>query len=108
MFAIWPAVPQPLVHLSPLGWEHLNLTGDYICQANRRVAKGHFRHLGNHGRLRFPGLKLCKQTLSVRKFPFPELTRDSDEFLTTSGGALKPVTQAFGGYEIPVRQLHFG
>ena len=34
-----------LVHLSPLGWEHINLTGDYIWQANRRVAKGHFRPL---------------------------------------------------------------
>jgi TnpA family transposase len=34
-----------LVHLAPLGWEHINLTGDYIWQANRRVAKGHFRPL---------------------------------------------------------------
>src|SRR5262249_21182067 len=31
--------------------------------------------LGNHGRLLFPGLKLCKPTLSVHKCPFPELTR---------------------------------
>ena len=34
-----------LVHLSPLGWEHINLTGDYVCHANRRIAKGHFRPL---------------------------------------------------------------
>ena len=34
-----------LVHLSPLGWEHINLTGDYIWHANRRVAKGSFRPL---------------------------------------------------------------
>jgi hypothetical protein len=34
-----------LVHLSPLGWEHINLTGDYIWHANRRVMKGHFRPL---------------------------------------------------------------
>jgi TnpA family transposase len=34
-----------LVHLSPLGWEHINLTGDYIWHANRRVAKGPFRPL---------------------------------------------------------------
>jgi Tn3 transposase DDE domain-containing protein len=34
-----------LIHLSPLGWEHINLTGDYIWQANRRVTKGHFRPL---------------------------------------------------------------
>jgi hypothetical protein len=34
-----------LAHLSPLGWEHINLTGDYIWHANRRVAKGSFRPL---------------------------------------------------------------
>jgi hypothetical protein len=34
-----------LVHLSLLGWEHINLTGDYIRHANRRVAKGSFRPL---------------------------------------------------------------
>ena len=34
-----------LAHLSPLGWEHINLTGDYIWHANRRVMKGHFRPL---------------------------------------------------------------
>ena len=34
-----------LVHLSPLGWEHINLTGDYLWHANRRVVKGHFRPL---------------------------------------------------------------
>jgi hypothetical protein len=32
-------------HLSPLGWEHINLTGDYIWHANKRVAKGRFRPL---------------------------------------------------------------
>jgi|SRR6266446_5221528 len=26
---------QLLVHLSPLGWEHVNLTGDYIWSAER-------------------------------------------------------------------------
>jgi hypothetical protein len=34
-------------------------------------------HLGSPGRLLFAGLKLRKQTPSVRKFPFPELTRGS-------------------------------
>ena len=34
-----------LVHPSPLGWEYINLTGDYIWHANRRVVKGHFRPL---------------------------------------------------------------
>ena len=34
-----------LTHLSPLGWEHINLTGDYVWHANKRVAKGGFRPL---------------------------------------------------------------
>ncbi len=34
-----------LRHLSPLGWEHINLTGDYVWHANKRVAKGRFRPL---------------------------------------------------------------
>src|ERR1700730_3477254 len=27
-----------LAHLSPLGWEHVNLTGDYVWSADRRMA----------------------------------------------------------------------
>jgi Tn3 transposase DDE domain len=38
-----------LAHLSPLGWEHINLTGDYVWHANKRVAKGRFRPLRNPG-----------------------------------------------------------
>ena len=34
-----------LPHLSPLGWEHIHLTGDYVWHANRRVAKGRYRSL---------------------------------------------------------------
>jgi hypothetical protein len=34
-----------LAHLSPLGWEHINLTGDYVWHANKRVAAGRFRPL---------------------------------------------------------------
>ncbi len=33
-----------LQHLSPLGWEHINLTGDYVWQ-DRKVEKGRFRPL---------------------------------------------------------------
>ncbi len=32
-------------HLSPLGWEHINLTGDYVWKQNKRVKKGDFRPL---------------------------------------------------------------
>jgi TnpA family transposase len=34
-----------LPHLSPLGWEHINLTGDYIWPQSRTVEQGQFRPL---------------------------------------------------------------
>ena len=34
-----------LPHLSPLGWEHINLTGDYIWQQNKLLEQGKFRPL---------------------------------------------------------------
>ena len=34
-----------VAHLSPLSWEHIHLTGDYVWHANKRVAKGRFRPL---------------------------------------------------------------
>jgi TnpA family transposase len=36
---------EALVHLSPIGWEHINLTGDYTWQAAGRLRKGSFRPL---------------------------------------------------------------
>ena len=32
-------------YLSPLGWEHIHLTGDYVWQQNKLPAKGKFRPL---------------------------------------------------------------
>jgi hypothetical protein len=34
-----------LQHLSPLGWEHINLTGDYTWQKSKRLLKGSYRPL---------------------------------------------------------------
>jgi hypothetical protein len=34
-----------LQYLSPLGWDHINLTGDYVWQQNRKIAAGQFRPL---------------------------------------------------------------
>jgi hypothetical protein len=34
-----------LQFLSPLGWEHVNLTGDYVCRQNRKVDEGKYRPL---------------------------------------------------------------
>lgn len=40
------AVDDNLVpYLSPLGWEHLNLTGDYVWRQRRKVQQGKFRPL---------------------------------------------------------------
>ena len=36
---------EALTHLSPIGWEHVNLTGDYTWQASGRLRKGSFRPL---------------------------------------------------------------
>lgn len=32
-------------YLSPLGWEHINLTGDYLWRSNARIGAGKFRPL---------------------------------------------------------------
>jgi hypothetical protein len=34
-----------LEFLSPLGWEHINLTGDYLWRSNAKVGAGKFRPL---------------------------------------------------------------
>ena len=34
-----------LQYLSPLGWEHINLTGDYLWKDNVKVGNGKFRPL---------------------------------------------------------------
>ena len=37
--------PALLQQVSPLGWERVNLTGDYTWHTNKRVDKGGFRPL---------------------------------------------------------------
>ena len=40
------AVDESLLqHLSPLGWEHINLTGDYVWRQSRKIEKGKYRSL---------------------------------------------------------------
>lgn len=34
-----------LQHLSPLGWEHINLTGDYLWRSSAKIGAGKFRPL---------------------------------------------------------------
>jgi len=38
-----------LPHLSPLGWEHINLTGDYIWRQDNQVEQGKYRPLRSAG-----------------------------------------------------------
>jgi TnpA family transposase len=40
-----PVDENLLKHLSPLGWEHINLTGDYVWQQSKQVGPGKFRPL---------------------------------------------------------------
>ena len=37
--------PTLLEHLSPLGWEHINLTGDYVWRHPGKAQGGKFRPL---------------------------------------------------------------
>ncbi len=36
-----------LQYLSPLGWEHINLTGDYVWNTQNNLGNGKFRPLSN-------------------------------------------------------------
>jgi len=51
---------QRLSHLSPPGWEHINLTEDYIWKSNRILASGKFR------RLRPAKVERSKNSLNVQ------------------------------------------
>ena len=62
-----------LTHLSPLSWEHINLTGDYIWHANKRVAKGGFRPL-RKAQTPFQTCLRCSLRLNVLYCPFRVLT----------------------------------
>jgi hypothetical protein len=57
-----------LEHLSPLGWEHINLTGDYVWRQNRRVESGNFDPFDLFS---FP---------NVRFFPFREVRRITSSY----------------------------
>jgi hypothetical protein len=32
--------PSMLLYLSPLGWEHINLTGDYLWRSSAKIGAG--------------------------------------------------------------------
>jgi TnpA family transposase len=41
----YPVDDELIGHLSPLAWEHINLTGDYVWRQSKRVEKSKFRPL---------------------------------------------------------------
>ena len=45
-----PVNPELLQYLSPLGWEHINLTGDYVWRQSRKLEDGKFRPLRQVGK----------------------------------------------------------
>lgn len=45
-----PVDESLLQYLSPLGWEHINLTGDYVWRQTRKTDKDHFRPLRMAGK----------------------------------------------------------
>ena len=67
--------PAHLQHVSPLRWEHINLTGDYTWYGNKRVSKGGFRPLR-------PPRNPLPRSLAYVNFPFlicPIFTTDTVE-----------------------------
>lgn len=40
-----PLNEQLITHLSPLGWEHINLSGDYVWRTNLKLGRGKYRTL---------------------------------------------------------------
>jgi TnpA family transposase len=64
-----------LTHLAPLGWEHINLTGDYVWHANKRVAKGRFDPCARP-RTQFHTCLPRNPRLSVLYRPFRALSPD--------------------------------
>jgi hypothetical protein len=36
-----------LAHLSPMGWAHISLTGDYLWDQAKRISAGEFRPLND-------------------------------------------------------------
>lgn len=40
-----PLNEQLIAQLSPLGWEHINLSGDYVWRTNLKLGQGKYRTL---------------------------------------------------------------
>ena len=68
-----------LQYLSPLGWEHINLTGDYVWRQNRKTDDGQFRPLGFRNNER---IRLAPDFLSgPNRTRYANSSRDKDHHL---------------------------
>ena len=75
-----PVDGELLQFLSPLGWEHINLTGDYVWRQSRRLEDGKFRPLRDARKtlaydffriLRAPYLICARQNVKTAARPRP-------------------------------------
>ncbi len=60
-------------YLSPLGWEHINLTGDYLWRSSAKIGAGSLRRYGLCNRL-----SACFIFRFRRRIPRSGLLRASD------------------------------
>ncbi len=62
-----PVDGELLQFLSPLGWEHINLTGDYVWRQSRRLEDGKFRPLRMPGNLSVRFFRILRAPLMVSR-----------------------------------------
>ena len=77
-----PFNDQLISHLSPLGWEHINLSGDYVWRTNLKLRLGKYRSL------RSVDSSLYKKQAERRIFPVFQADPDNGE-----GGGTKESNQ---------------
>lgn len=62
-----PLNEQLISHLSPLGWEHINLSGDYVWRTNLKLGQG-----------KYPNwiiCKLCRKAENQHAYTGPDILR---------------------------------
>ena len=62
-----PVDGELLQFLSPLGWEHINLTGDYVWRQSRRLEDGKFRPTDARKTLAYDFSEFCEPQEELRR-----------------------------------------
>lgn len=76
--------PNLLQYLSPLGWEHINLTGDYLWRSSAKLGAGRFRPLR-----RVDPLRQCRFA-NTSQHPAERCTRSCTRFTSRSSPSIRP------------------